>query len=80
MATTDSGTVAEVSMFERETLSLDSAEETLREEDMLAGRQKKKAISCTREIFVFLVRIFVDKTRLASMYEIGIRIIYVCMR
>jgi hypothetical protein len=30
-------------MFERETSSLDSAEEMLREEDMLAGRQEKKS-------------------------------------
>jgi hypothetical protein len=36
--TTDSGTVVEVSMFEIETSSIESAEETLREEDMLAGR------------------------------------------
>jgi hypothetical protein len=28
---------------------------------------------------VFLIQIFVDKTRLAFMYEIGIRIIYVCI-
>jgi hypothetical protein len=42
VATTDSGTVTEVSMFERETSSLDSDEETLREGDMLAGRQEKK--------------------------------------
>jgi hypothetical protein len=68
-------------MLETETSSLDSAEETLREdEDMLQGDRGKKAISCTREILVFHVRIFVDKTRLASMYEIGIRIIYVCIR
>jgi hypothetical protein len=42
--------------------------------------EKKTVISYTREIFVFLVLIFVDKTRLAFMYEIGIRIIYVCIR
>jgi hypothetical protein len=48
---------------------------------MLAGRHgKKTAISYTREIFVFLVLFFVDKTRLAFMYEMGIRIIYVCIR
>jgi hypothetical protein len=40
---------------------------------------KKKKISCTREILVFRILIFVDKTRLVSMYEIGIRIIYVCI-
>jgi hypothetical protein len=42
-------------------------------------RGKKTAISNTREILVFLIQIFVDKTRLAFMYEIGIRIIYVCI-
>jgi hypothetical protein len=39
--TTDSGTVIEVSMFKTETSSFESAEETLREEDMV-GREGKK--------------------------------------
>jgi len=77
--TTDSGTVVEVPIFKTETSSLESVDETLREEDMVGRQEKKTAISCTREIFVFLVLILVDKTRLAFMYEIGIRIIYVCI-
>jgi hypothetical protein len=80
VATIDSGTVAEVSMLETETSSINSAEEMLRE-DMLAGRQEKEtAILYTRESFAFLVQIFVDKTRLAFMYEIGIHILYICIR
>jgi hypothetical protein len=79
MATTDSGTVTEVLMLETETSSFDSAEETLRE-DMLAGRQKKKSDFVHQGEFCFPHPLFVDKTKLAFMYKIGIRILYVCRR
>jgi hypothetical protein len=77
--TTDSGMVAEVLMFKTEISSFESEEEMLREEDMVGRRKKKTAISHTREILVFLILIFVDKTRLVFMYKIGIHIIYVCI-
>jgi hypothetical protein len=55
----------------------DETEETL-EEDMLAGRQGKTAISWRMENFYPFIQILVNKNGQAFMYEIGIRIIYVC--